>query len=101
MNINENQEFEAINQKVKERTENVEEIQQAAADTYREVVEKKQAKAVAKIIAVGLLLCGFIVGFWGLEKVGWINTTFQVVLMCVAGAMASFKIGYFFHEIKN
>ena len=33
MSINENQEFEAINQKVKERTVNVEEVRQTVAET--------------------------------------------------------------------
>ncbi len=101
MSINESQEFEAINQKVKERTESVEEIRQNAADTYQEVKARRKAKALASIIAVVVVAGAFMAGVWGLEMIGWVNHTFRVVLMCVSGTVAMFKAGYFWHEFKK
>lgn len=101
MSINENQEFEAINQKVKERTENVEEIRQSVADTYHEVKARRKVKAIAKMfVVVAVLICA-VFGINTLETVGWISFTFRQVLICVTGGMAMFKLGYFWHEIKN
>ena len=101
MSINENQEFEAINQKVKERTESVEEIWQCAADTYHEVKARKKAKAIAKMFAVVAVFICATFGLIGLEYIGWISVFFRQVLICVAGCMAMFKLCYFWHEIKN
>ena len=52
MSINENQEFEAINQKVKERSVNVAEVRQTVADTYKEVCVRRKTKAIASMAAV-------------------------------------------------
>lgn len=101
MSVNESKEFEAINKKVKERSERVEEAQQDVADTYREVVARRKAKAMVCIIAVLTVFGASLAGIWGLEKIGWINSTFRIVLMCLAGAVAMFKSGYFWHEFKN
>lgn len=100
MSINENQEFEAINQKVKERTESVEEVRQSAADAYREVQMRKKTKAVASIVGVATLLGCAVAGCWGLEEIGWINHTFRIVLTAAAGAAAMFKIGCFWQKSK-
>ena len=83
MSINENQEFEAINQKVKERTEIVEENRHDVAENYREVQMRKKAKAVAHIILVVMLLGIVVTGFWALEEIEWINHTFRIVLTAV------------------
>ena len=101
MSINENQEFEIINQKVKERTETVEEVRQAVAETYREVQVRKKAKAVACIAAVMALFGTAVAGFWGLEEIGWINHTFRIVLTAAAGAVAMFKVGGFWQKSKQ
>lgn len=96
MSINENQEFEAINQKVKERAVNVEEVRQSAADAYREVQMRKKAKAVVGMVAVMGVFGGAVAGCWGLEEIGWINHTFRIVLTSAAGAVAAFKMGRLF-----
>ena len=101
MNINENQEFETINQKVKERAENVEEVRQTVAETYREVQARKKAKAIACIMAVLAVFGVAVAGFWGLEEIGWINHTFRIVLTAAAGAVAMFKVGGFWQKSKQ
>jgi uncharacterized membrane protein len=101
MSINENQEFEAINQKVKERALNVEEVRQTAADTYKEVKTRRITKAIVCMVATLLSLVIVLRGITALEAIGWINGYFQVVLMCVAGSVAMFLQGYFWHEIKS
>ena len=101
MSINENQEFETINQKVKERTETVEEGRHTAAETYREVQMRKKAKAVACILGVAAVLGIAVTGFWALEEIEWINHTFRIVLSAIAGAVAMFKIGGLWREIEK
>jgi hypothetical protein len=101
MSINENQEFETINQKVKERTENVEESRNAVAENYREVQMRKKAKAVVCILGVIAVLSIAVTGFWALEEIAWINHTFRIVLTAAAGSVAMFKIGGFWHEVKK
>ena len=101
MSVNENQEFETINRKVKERTENAEEVLQAAADTYREVRMRKKAKAIACILGVAAVLGIVVAGFWALEEIEWINHTFRIVLTAIAGAVAMFKIGGFWREVEK
>ena len=49
----------------------------------------------------GLILAVVVLGITALEAISWINTTFRIVLMCAAGAIAMFKTGYLWHEIKN
>lgn len=101
MNINENQEFEAINQKVKERTESVEEVRQTVADTYREVKAKRKARAILRIVVAVVLFGAAAAGFYGLEAIDWINHTFRIVLTAAAGAVAMFKIGGFWQRAKD
>ena len=101
MSINENQEFEAINRASKERSENVDEYRQTVADTYREVKARRKAKAIYHIVALVVLFASAIAFFYGLEVIGWINGTFRIVLMCVAGAVGMFKIGYYWHDLKQ
>lgn len=101
MSINENQEFEAINQKVKERTESVEEVRQTVADTYREVKAKRKAKAIIRIVVAAVLFGASVAGFYGLESIGWINDTFRTVLTAAAGSVAMFKIGCFWQKSKQ
>jgi hypothetical protein len=40
-------------------------------------------------------------GINALEAIGWINNSFEVVLMVVAGSVAMFTEGYFWHELKH
>lgn len=101
MSINENQEFETINQKVKDRTENAEKVQLIATETNREAQMRKKAKAVACILGVAVVLGIAVTGFWALEEIEWINHTFRIVLTATAGAVAMFKIGGFWHEFKK
>ena len=101
MSVNENQEFEAINQKVKERTVNVDEVRQSVADTYKAVKIRRKTKAIT-IMAVTLLALVIVLrGINGLETIGWINGTFKAVLMSATGCVAMFTQGYFWHELKN
>ena len=93
MSVNENKEFETINQKVMERTFDEEEVRQSAANAYREVRTKKKLRAIAAISFVVFFAAVAATGFWGLEQIEWINHTFSVVLTAVAFAVASFKVG--------
>lgn len=101
MSINENMEFETINQKTGER--------KFAAETegqYREAVHRVQKakakkRAIVLMVVTILALIASMFAIIGLEMIGWINSTFRIVLMCLAGALAMFKTGYFWHEIKN
>ena len=101
MNINESKEFEAINQKVNER-KFLEETEYQCKEAFHNVKRTKaKRKALFRIcITNGLFLVG-VAGFFFLESIGWIDEIFNVVLTCIAGAVAMFKIGYFWHEIKN
>ena len=101
MSINENQEFEAINQKVKERTESVEGIRQNAADTYHNVQARKKAKAILRMVAITVAFVFAVVVINALEAIGWINSTFKVVMMVAAGGVAMFNQGYYWHELKK
>lgn len=101
MSVNENKEFEAINKKTSERNA------QASAQCHNteEIYRAKRAKAKKKaicfvVVAIVLLVIAMLV-ITGLELIGWINADFRIVLMCLAGSVAMFKIGYFWHEIKN
>lgn len=101
MSINENQEFEVINRASRERAENADEYRQTVADTYREVKARRKAKAIYHIVALTMLFAASVALLYGLEVIGWINDTFRIVLMCVAGALTMFKIGFHWHELKQ
>ena len=101
MSINENREFEAINQQVKERSMKVEEVRQSVAESYREVKARRRAKAAGRIIIIAVLFAVSAAVFCGLEAIGWINDTFRIVLMCAAGAVAMFMIGFCWHDLKQ
>ena len=101
MSINENQEFEAINKKVKERTESVEESRQSAAGTYHDVQVRKKAKAILYMVAITVAFVLAIVVINALEVIGWINNSFKVVMMVAAGGVAMFNQGYLWHEFKQ
>ena len=101
MSINEYQEFEAINQKTSERN-----VQTSAeCHSTEEIYCAKRAKAKKKaVVFMVVTLLAQIITMWGitgLERIGWINSTFQIVLMCVTGCAAMFKVGYFWHEFKQ
>ena len=101
MNINEINEFEAINQKTSER-KFIAETERQCNEAYHRV---EKAKAKKKYFAsIVLTVLSLVLTMWGitaLEMIGWINTAFCIVLMCVAGTMAIFKTGYLWQEIKN
>lgn len=101
MCIDENKEFEAINQKASERkaAENAACYSTVEIHLARKAKAKKSA-AVYLGVTLGVLVITMI-GMTALELIGWINDTFRVVLQCVAGCVAMFKAGYFWHEIKN
>ena len=101
MNINENQEFEAINQKTRERSDNAAVEFQSTEDFYHAKKVKAKQKAIVCIAVTVVILLVSVFGIIGLEDIGWINTTFRTVLLCLAGCMAMFKTGYFWHEIKK
>lgn len=101
MEINENKEFEAINQKTGERKSVAETECQCKGEHHREKKAKAKKKAIFFIIVTILVLAAVVLGITALEAISWINNTFRIVLMCAAGAMAMFKTGYLWHEIKN
>ncbi len=101
MSINESKEFEAINQRVKERTVDVEAVRKTAADTYKEVKARRITKAITLMAVTAVLLVIALRGISALEAIGWTNNSFAVVMMVVAGSAAMFTEGYFWHELKN
>lgn len=101
MSINENKEFEAINQKTRERTVNESAVCHSTEEIYRVKKAKTTKKAIVCMVAITLALAAAVVGISALEVIGWINGTFKGVLLCAAGCVAMFNQGYFWHEIKN
>jgi cation transport ATPase len=101
MTINENQEFEAINQKTKERNENAMEEFHSTEEIYRAKRVKTKRRAIVCIIVTISILLVAAAGIFALEYIGWINTTFKIVLLCLAGSWAMFKTGYFWREISK
>ena len=101
MSVNEYQEFEAINQKTSERNAQATVECHSTEEINRSKKAKAKKKAVAFMVVTLLALMLTMCGIVGLEMIGWINSTFQIVLMCLAGCAAMFKVGYFWHEIKQ
>jgi uncharacterized membrane protein YqjE len=101
MSINESKEFEAINQKTGERKFVAETECQCKEEYHRVSKAKAKKKSVGFLIVTVLALVLAMLGITALEVIGWISATFRIVLMCLAGSVAMFKIGYFWHEIKN
>ena len=101
MSINENKEFEAINKKTSERNAQATAVCHSTEEIYRAKKAKSKKKAIWFAAVTILLLAVAMVGITALEMIGWINSTFRIVLMCMAGSVAMFKVGYFWHEIKN
>ena len=101
MSINESKEFEAINQKIGERKFVAETECQCKEEHHRVTKAKAKNKAILHLVATVVAFMVAVVGITALEQIGWINFTFRIVLMCLAGCVAMFKAGYFWHEIKN
>ena len=101
MSINESMEFEAINQKTSERKVSAQAACCSTEEIYRAKKSKATKKAIVFMVVTLVALVVTLLGITALEQISWINSTFRVVLMCVAGAAAMFKTGYFWHEIKN
>ena len=101
MSINENQEFEAINQKTGERKFVAETECQCKEEYHRVKKAKATKKAIVFMAVTFVALVATIFGITALEMIGWINATFRIVLICLAGSVAMFKAGYLWHEIKN
>ncbi len=101
MSVNETKDFESINQKTSERrfVEETEGKCKEAFNSVKKAKVKKKAIALLVVTCICLMAAGY--GIKGLEMIGWINNTFSNVLMCLAGAVAMFKSGYLFYEIKN
>jgi hypothetical protein len=101
MSINENQEFETINQKTSERNANA----QAVCCSTEEIRWVKKTKARKKAALLMFVTCAVLAvalsGIAVLEEIGWINDYFSIVLKCLTGCVAVFKAGYLWHEIKN
>ena len=100
MSINESMEFESINQKTGERKFVAETEGVCKEEMHRIKKAKAKKKAIVRLIVTLAVLIASMFGIIGLEMIGWINGIFQVVLMCVAGAVAMFKSGYLWREIK-
>ena len=79
----------------------VEAVRKTAADTYKEVKVRRITKALAIMAVTAVLLVIALRGITALETIGWINNSFEIVLMVVAGSVAMFTEGYFWHELKN
>ena len=101
MSVNESKEFEAINQKVTERQAAESAVCCSTEEIHRAKKAKAKKKAIVFMVATLAALVVTMLGVTALELIGWINGTFRIVLQCVAGCLAMFKTGYFWHEIKN
>lgn len=101
MSINENQEFEAINQKTGERKFVAETECQCKEEYHRVKKAKAKKKAIVTLVVTLVAVLVAVFGIAALELIGWINNIFCIVLMCMAGAVAMFKAGYCWHEIKS
>lgn len=101
MNINENQEFEAINQKIKERNENATVECHTTEEIYRAKKIKAKRRAIICILITFAILLVADAGIFALEYIGWISATFKIVLLCLAGCVATFKTGYFYCLIEK
>lgn len=101
MSINENKEFEAINQKTGERKFVAETEGQCSYEYLRVKKAKATKRAIVCMVVTLVALAATLLGITALEQIGWINSTFRIVLMCAAGSAAMFKTGYFWHEVKN
>ncbi len=101
MCIDESKEFEAINQKASERIAAENAVCYSTEEVHRARKAKAKKKAAVHMgVTLGVLVITMM-GITALELIGWINDTFRIVLQCLAGCLAMFKTGYFWHEIKN
>lgn len=99
--MNENQEFERINQKTRERTEGEEASCKQAADTLKAFAAKRRKTAVMRMSVTAMVAAAAWFGILGLQSIGWINGSFCFVLLWVVLAWLAFKAGYHWHEIKK
>ncbi len=99
--MNENQEFEFINSKTRERAVDEEATYKQAADTVKAFAVKRRKKAVMRMAVAALVAAAAWFGILGLADIGWINGSFCVVLLCAVGAWLAFKAGYYWREIKR
>ena len=101
MNINENQEFETINQKTSERNANAMVECHSTEEIYRAKNIKAKRRALICIFVTFSITLVVAASIFGLEYIGWINATFKIVLLCLTGCVAMFKTGYFWREIAK
>lgn len=101
MSVNEHKEFEAINKKTSERNAQATAICHSTEEIYRAKKAKASRKALSYIAITWVALVAAAAGIIGLADIGWINNAFCFVLLCLAVCVAMFKIGYFWHEIKQ
>ena len=101
MSVNEYQEFEAINQKTSERNAQATVECHSTEDIYRAKKAKARNKALFCISVTLIALAAAVFGIIKLADIGWINDIFCFVLLCLAGSVAMFKSGYFWHEFKQ
>ena len=101
MSVNEHKEFEAINRKADERKVQAVAECHSTEDIYRAKKAKARNKALFCISVTLIALAAAVFGIIKLADIGWINDIFCAVLMCLAGSVATFKVGYFWHEIKQ
>lgn len=101
MSINENQEFEQLNQQTRDRRAAAEAACYDTQAIYLDKKAKARKKASGRLVLCLVASLAAIVGIYGLEAISWISKEFSVVLMCAAGAVAMFKVGYFYHEMKR
>lgn len=101
MSINENQEFEQLNQQTRDRRAAAEAACYDTQAIYLDKKAKARKKASGRLVLCLVASLAAIAGIYGLEAISWISKEFSVVLMCAAGAVAMFKVGYFYHEMKR
>lgn len=101
MSVNENKEFEAINQKTSERKVQATAVCHSTEEIYRAKKAKAVKKAIGCMVAITLAFAIASVGITALKNIGWINGTFRIYLLSAAFGWTMFKLGYFWHEIKN
>ena len=100
MSINENQEFNAINQRT---GENRSHMQAQCYDTEAIQRDRKRAirkKAVFKLSGVAVMVFLTAVLLSVLQHFECISYGFGIILMVLAGGAAMFQVGYIWHDIQ-
>ena len=75
------------------------EFEKLNTDVKQRIVERRKSAVVRIAITVLLVLAalGVFIGLWVIH---FISLLFMVILMAIAVCVGTFKVGYFWHDIK-